>query len=141
MSDSHKGFNWNGCRFITFDDDSSVERVFGAGRMHTIGGKQVEIKPATPRGSGPAGMVMGPRTFPAVMPGRGTGRGYGEMGPMAGGFSRPYAGMVPYTVGGRMPPMVSPISTDCSTPFQESVLISSCVMCSPPNLVHKSPHR
>lgn len=100
--------------------------MFGAGRMHTIGGKQVEIKPATPRGSGPAAMVMGPRTFPAVIPGRVAGRGYGEMGPMAGGFSRPYAGMVPYTVGGRMPPMVSPISTACDFLLRRGHTSNTC---------------
>ena len=97
----------NGCRFITFDDDSSVERVFGAGRMHTIGGKQVEVKAATPRGSGPAGMSAAPRAaFPMALPGRSMGRGFGEMGPMPGGFSGAYTGMMPYAVGGRMQPMV-----------------------------------
>ena len=99
-------------RFVTFEDDSAVERVFGAGRMHTIGGKSVEVKPATPRGSGPTGIAMS-RGFPMVLPGRGMARaGFAEMTPAAaagypGGPYQGYAaGMVPYATGGRIQPMV-----------------------------------
>ena len=97
------------CSFVTFDDDVAVEAVFGAGRMHTIGGKQVEVKPATPRGSGPAGVPAVAR-FPMVVPPRGMGRGFGDMGAMGGFPGAPYAGayggMMPYGGGGRMQPMV-----------------------------------
>ena len=99
-------------RFVTFEDDSAVERVFGAGRMHTIGGKSVEVKPATPRGSGPTGLAMG-RGFAMVLPGRGMTRGgFAEMAPAAatayaGAPYQGYAGMVPYAAGGRLAqPMV-----------------------------------
>ena len=98
-------------RFVTFEDDSAVERVFGAGRMHTIGGKSVEVKPATPRGSGPTGLAMG-RGFAMVLPGRGMTRGgFAEMAPATaaaypGGPYQGYAGMVPYATGGRLQPMV-----------------------------------
>lgn len=40
------------CRFVTFEDDSAVEKVFAMGNMHELAGKRVEIKTATPRGSG-----------------------------------------------------------------------------------------
>ena len=33
--------------------ESSVEACFAAGSMHELGGKRVEVKTATPRGSGP----------------------------------------------------------------------------------------
>jgi heterogeneous nuclear ribonucleoprotein A1/A3 len=46
-------------RFVTFDDDSSVDRVFAAGQMHDVAGKQVEVKSATPRGTGTAGAARG----------------------------------------------------------------------------------
>ena len=32
-----------------------MEKVFRIGNMHTLAGKQVEVKTATPRGSGPVG--------------------------------------------------------------------------------------
>lgn len=64
---------------------------------------QVEVKPATPRGSGPSGMPM-PARFPAAA----MGRGYAEMGAMAAGFpGGAYPGMMPYGPGARMAPMVS----------------------------------
>lgn len=47
MSGRSRGFG-----FITFDEDSSAERVFEVGTMHEIGGKKVEVKAATPKGSG-----------------------------------------------------------------------------------------
>lgn len=40
------------CRFVTFEEDSAVESVFAAGNMQELAGKRVEIKTATPRGSG-----------------------------------------------------------------------------------------
>lgn len=47
-------------RFVTFEDDSAVEKVFTTGTMHDISGKRVEVKTATPRGSGPVGRGAGP---------------------------------------------------------------------------------
>jgi len=40
------------CRFVTFQDEESVLKVFSAGPMQQVGGKQVEVKSATPKGSG-----------------------------------------------------------------------------------------
>lgn len=48
------------CSFVTFEDDSAVEKVFTAGTMHDISGKRVEVKTATPRGSGPIGRGAAP---------------------------------------------------------------------------------
>ena len=44
---------------MTFEEESSVEKVFSSGTMHEISGKKVEVKTATPRGSGPVGRVSG----------------------------------------------------------------------------------
>lgn len=41
-------------RFITYEDEAAVDRVFAKGRMHELAGKSVEVKRATPKGSGPA---------------------------------------------------------------------------------------
>jgi hypothetical protein len=40
--------------FITYEDEAAVDRVFAKGRMHELAGKSVEVKRATPKGSGPA---------------------------------------------------------------------------------------
>lgn len=48
MSGRSRGFG-----FITFEEDGAAERVFQVGVMHDIRGKRVEVKPATPKGSGP----------------------------------------------------------------------------------------
>jgi RNA recognition motif. (a.k.a. RRM, RBD, or RNP domain) len=47
MSGRSRGFG-----FVTFEEDSSADRVFEEGTMHEIGGKKVEVKAATPKGSG-----------------------------------------------------------------------------------------
>jgi len=74
----HTSMRSRGFGFITFEDESSVQKVFAAGSHHEIAGKRVEVKNATPKGSGPQGRgdVRG------LLPGRGYpgGRGYGEMG-------------------------------------------------------------
>ncbi|MED6118747.1 hypothetical protein PIB30_005585 [Stylosanthes scabra] len=41
-----------GFGFVTFDNEDSVEKVFSAGKIHELGGKQVEIKKAEPKRSG-----------------------------------------------------------------------------------------
>lgn len=64
--------------FITFEDEASVFKVFAAGSHHELGGKRVEVKNATPKGSGPQGRgALDPRT--AYLAGRGMGRGYGDL--------------------------------------------------------------
>lgn len=47
MSGRSRGFG-----FVTFDEDVSAEKVFDFGNMHELGGKRVEVKAATPKGSG-----------------------------------------------------------------------------------------
>ncbi|KAK9862706.1 hypothetical protein WJX84_008352 [Apatococcus fuscideae] len=49
----HTSGRSRGFGFITFEDESSVEQCFAAGSMHQLGNKRVEVKTATPRGSGP----------------------------------------------------------------------------------------
>ncbi|KAJ8535850.1 hypothetical protein K7X08_034251 [Anisodus acutangulus] len=41
-----------GFGFVTFDSEDAVEKVLNNGRMHEIGGKQVEIKKAEPKRAG-----------------------------------------------------------------------------------------
>lgn len=41
--------------FVTFEEDGIVAKVFEAGSIHELGGKKVEVKSATPKGSGPVG--------------------------------------------------------------------------------------
>lgn len=50
-------------RFVTFDDDAAVDRVFQAGSMQTLAGKKVEIKPATPRSSNKAYLSMSANNY------------------------------------------------------------------------------
>ncbi|XLU25812.1 hypothetical protein S245_061878, partial [Arachis hypogaea] len=48
----HKTGRSRGFGFVTFDNEDSVEKVFSAGKIHELGGKQVEIKRAEPKRSG-----------------------------------------------------------------------------------------
>ncbi len=38
---------------MTFEEEAPVEKVFAAGPLQEVAGKTVEVKPATPKGSGP----------------------------------------------------------------------------------------
>ena len=80
------------CRFVTFEQDSSVEQVFRMGAMHELAGKRVEVKSATPRGSGPVtpnrNLPMGRVWAQRPMAGRGMGLYPGQI-PQAG-FMGPY---------------------------------------------------
>ncbi|KAG6395713.1 hypothetical protein SASPL_141837 [Salvia splendens] len=48
----HKTNRSRGFGFVTFESEDSVEKIFSDGRMHELGGKQVEIKRAEPKRSG-----------------------------------------------------------------------------------------
>jgi heterogeneous nuclear ribonucleoprotein A1/A3 len=78
------------CRFVTFERDSSVEQVFQVGTMHELSGKRVEVKSATPRGSGPVagrGSLAEQRMWgPRPMGGRGMGSFPGQMSPQGFGM-------------------------------------------------------
>lgn len=95
LSGRSRGFG-----FVTFEEESSVEKVFSSGTMHEISGKKVEVKNATPRGSGPVGRLN--------TPGRGMGRG--DMPGRGGGFggevdpSQAYS--IPYGIPGYHPGMM-----------------------------------
>lgn len=64
---------------MTFAEDSSAEAVFAAGSMHDLGGKRVEVKPATPKGSGSLGRPSGSSSAPP-RPGTAGGGARGGMG-------------------------------------------------------------
>ncbi len=78
------------CRFVTFERDSSVEQVFQVGSMHELSGKRVEVKSATPRGSGPvagrAGIAEQRMWGPRPMGGRGMGIFPGQVSPQGFGM-------------------------------------------------------
>ncbi|KAL0341879.1 UNVERIFIED_CONTAM: Heterogeneous nuclear ribonucleoprotein 1 [Sesamum calycinum] len=48
----HKTGRSRGFGFVTFENEDAVEKIFSDGRMHELGGKQVEIKRAEPKRSG-----------------------------------------------------------------------------------------
>jgi hypothetical protein len=54
MSGRSRGFG-----FVTFEEDAAAGRVFASGAMHVLGGKEVEVKAATPKGTGPAARAGG----------------------------------------------------------------------------------
>ncbi|KIY99006.1 putative RNA-binding protein [Monoraphidium neglectum] len=96
----HTSNRSRGFGFITFEEEASVHRVFNAGPMHELAGKRVEVKSATPKGSGPQGRGGGV----ALAPGGGAGRGaMGVLGAAASGgvYAGPAGG---YGMGGYMAP-------------------------------------
>jgi hypothetical protein len=99
------------CRFITFEEDAAVERVFAAGPMQELGGKRVEIKHATPKGAGSLGgsRTGGPDRGGGSGSGAGAGgvrgQGYGRAAPLPFGQvpGSPYGfSMYPYPPGGQL---------------------------------------
>lgn len=70
---------------MTFAEDASAENVFAAGTMHDLGGKKVEVKPATPKGSGSLARAGSGTSAGTSRPG---GSGLGSSGGGTGG-SRP----------------------------------------------------
>lgn len=105
----HNSQRSRGFGFVTFAEESSVEKVFAAGQMHELGGKQVEVKSATPKGSGPQsgrgggrGAVAGYGRGPYGQGGRGGygGYGYGGYGAQGGYGGFPgYPGYQGYGAG------------------------------------------
>ncbi|PNW75795.1 hypothetical protein CHLRE_12g560300v5 [Chlamydomonas reinhardtii] len=103
----HNSQRSRGFGFVTFAEEPSVEKVFAAGQMHELGGKQVEVKSATPKGSGPqagrgagrgavsAGGAYGGRGYGG---GGGGGRGGYYQGQGYGGYG--YGGFPGYGAGG-----------------------------------------
>ncbi|KAH6821114.1 RNA-binding family protein [Perilla frutescens var. hirtella] len=104
-----------GFGFVTFDNEDAVERVLSDGRMHEIGGKQVEIKRAEPKRSGfddssqsrprhggsssnpPANSVDGSQGFAGGYGGKmgGVYGGYGGFGNVAGNYAAGALGFYP----------------------------------------------
>ncbi|KAK9811511.1 hypothetical protein WJX72_005089 [[Myrmecia] bisecta] len=92
----HASGRSRGFAFLTFEDEAAADKVFAAGSMHEVSGKMVEVKPATPRGSGPVGHGgAGPSgLLPPYARGAGPGRGYA--GAYSGGYPGPLGyGMMP----------------------------------------------
>lgn len=108
MIDHHSGRS-RGFGFVTFERDSSVEQVFQTGSMHELSGKRVEVKSATPRGSGPiagrGGLADQRMWGPRPMGGRGMGVFPGQLNPQGygmggyGGVGYNPAMMGPYGLG------------------------------------------
>ncbi|KAI8474754.1 MAG: hypothetical protein J3K34DRAFT_382980 [Monoraphidium minutum] len=101
----HNSNRSRGFGFITFEEEASVQHVFNAGPMHELAGKRVEVKSATPKGSGPQGRGG---AMPAAgggpgAPGAGRGGAMGALGAAGGAGLYPGAGG-PYGMGGYMAP-------------------------------------
>eukprot|EP00878_Enallax_costatus_P017996 GHUV01018922.1.p1 GENE.GHUV01018922.1~~GHUV01018922.1.p1 ORF type:complete len:230 (+),score=48.72 GHUV01018922.1:339-1028(+) len=83
----HTSGRSRGFGFVAFEDEASVQAVFAAGSIQEISGKRVEVKTATPKGSGPIGrgpgLLLGQRLG---MPGAAVAGRYPE-------------GMTPYGMG------------------------------------------
>ncbi|KAF5839703.1 hypothetical protein DUNSADRAFT_132 [Dunaliella salina] len=109
-----------GFGFVTFEDEESVQRVFAAGPMQQVGAKQVEVKSATPKGSGPQAQRMA-----AAAGGRGIGGLYGRGAGRANMYSQMLAqqsyGMPGYGYGmqgfGGFGYGVSPYAYSAMMPF------------------------
>lgn len=99
----HASGRSRGFGFVTFDDETSVDAVFEAGSMHEISGKRVEVKSATPKGSGPQGRGPGPAFMGrnGMAGGGGGGRGFSAGGRGYGYGMQQYPGyQMPGEVGG-----------------------------------------
>ncbi|PIN22289.1 RNA-binding protein musashi/mRNA cleavage and polyadenylation factor I complex, subunit HRP1 [Handroanthus impetiginosus] len=98
----HKTGRSRGFGFVTFESEDAVEKIFSDGRMHELGGKQVEIKRAEPKRSGfdhsndrfrrgstssksSGNYVGGSEGFGGGYGGK-MGRGYGGYGSYGGGY-------------------------------------------------------
>lgn len=147
MSGRSRGFG-----FVTFEEDASAERAYAVGSMHDVGGKQVEVKPATPKGTGP---TSGRPTMlsPAQRPPQQRFTDYTSTGPSGGRGSNPlvspygaptgspmqppyfgmyaYPGMYPPAGGMQYPPnymMMPPFSHNQSTPMGMPAMPPSSTM-------------
>uniref|UniRef100_A0A1D1YPX6 RNA-binding protein Musashi 2 n=2 Tax=Anthurium amnicola TaxID=1678845 RepID=A0A1D1YPX6_9ARAE len=83
-----------GFGFVTFENEDSVEEVISQGKMHTLVGKQVEIKKAEPKKAGGDAGTNGRAGY-----GSGVGNAYGGG---FGGGAYGYGGGNRHGYGGRM---------------------------------------
>ncbi|CAA6671665.1 unnamed protein product [Spirodela intermedia] len=96
----HKTGRSRGFGFITFESEDSVDEVMSQGKMHSLGGKQVEIKKAEPKKGGEDGRGgYGPGGGSAYGGGYGGG-GYGYGGGHRSGGGGGYGGRISAPVGG-----------------------------------------
>ncbi|KAL2534484.1 RNA-binding protein musashi/mRNA cleavage and polyadenylation factor I complex [Abeliophyllum distichum] len=94
MMDHNTGRS-RGFGFVTFENEDAVEKIFSDGRMHELGGKEVEIKRAEPKRFG----------FDHSTEGRSRGRGSssksaGNYGSSSEGFRGGYGGKMGRGYGG-----------------------------------------
>ncbi|CAL8469302.1 g8843 [Coccomyxa elongata] len=61
----HTSGRSRGFGFITYEEEAAIEKVFAKGRMHELAGKNVEVKRATPKGSGALARSQGWRGYEA----------------------------------------------------------------------------
>jgi hypothetical protein len=88
--------------FITFEEEAAVQRVFAAGPMQQLAGKLVEVKSATPKGSGPQGRVGAPAPGATAAPGGGPSAALPPPPAPASGGGRGGGGAAPPPVPGAL---------------------------------------
>jgi heterogeneous nuclear ribonucleoprotein A1/A3 len=93
----HTSGRSRGFGFITFQEEDAVDRVFTAGTMHEINGKRVEVKTATPKGTGSLRLQQQQQAAALAVAG-GTAIGTPARGPMGGPVMVP--SMIPARPGG-----------------------------------------
>ncbi|KAL8458582.1 hypothetical protein ACS0TY_036195 [Phlomoides rotata] len=91
----HKTGRSRGFGFVTFETEDAVEKIFSDGRMHELGGKQVEIKKAEPKRSG-----FDPSSDGRFRRGGSSSRSSGNFAGAQEGFGGGYSGKMGRGYGG-----------------------------------------
>lgn len=96
----HKTGRPRGFGFVTFESEDSVEEIFLEGKMHELGGKQVEIKKAEPKRAGGDYRGNAAKSYGGFGGGAAGYGGYNSRGRGSGKMDRGYGGYGVYDAYG-----------------------------------------